>query len=59
VRIIQGGVTISDFDMAPALEWSKHHEQVGGAVALILVIEAGRAARFHRDRHTRFGKQLL
>jgi len=59
VRVIQGGVAIRDFDMASALEWGKHHEQIGGAVALILVIEAGRAARFHRERHARFGKQLL
>src|ERR1035441_2143918 len=34
-------------------------KQVGGPVALVLVIETGRAARFHRDRHTRLGKELL
>ena len=59
VSIIDGGVAIRDFDMAPAFERCKHHEEVGGAVALVLVIEAGRASRLHRDRHTRFGKQLL
>ena len=39
VRIIYGGVAIRDLDTAPALERSKHHEEVGGAVAL--EIEAG------------------
>ena len=52
-------VVIRDLDTAPALERSKHHEEVGGAVALVLVIEADGASRFHRDRHARFGKQLL
>src|SRR3981081_3545123 len=42
VSIIHGGVAVRDFDMAPALERSKHHEEVGGAVALVLVIETGR-----------------
>jgi len=59
VRILYGGVAIGDLDAAPAFERGKHHEQVGGAVALILVVETGRAARFHRDRHARFGEQLL
>ena len=59
VSVIHGGVAIRDFDMAPAFERSKHHEEVGGPVALVLVIETGRASRFHRDRHARFGKELL
>src|SRR6202043_150371 len=33
--------------------------QVGGPVALVLVIETGWAARFHRDRLPRFGNELL
>ena len=59
VRIIHGGVAIRDLDTAPALERSKHHEEVGGAVALVFVIEAGGASRFHRDRYAHLGKQLL
>jgi hypothetical protein len=61
VGIIRGGVTVRDFDIAPALafDWGKHHEQIGGAVALVLIIDAGQASRFHRDQYTRFGKQLL
>src|SRR5467141_2549803 len=59
MSIIHGGMAIRDFDMAPAFERSKHHEEVGGTVALVLVIETGRASRFHRDRHARFGNQLL
>jgi len=45
--------------MAPAFQRSKHHEQIGGAFALVLVIEAGRATHFHQDRHARFGRELL
>src|SRR5258707_401 len=32
---------------------------VGVAIAVVLIIEAGRASRFHRDRHARFGNELL
>ena len=59
VSVIHGGMAIRDFDVAPAFERSKHHEEIGGAVALVLVIETGRASRFHRDRHARFGNELL
>ena len=59
VSVIHGGVAIGDLDMAPAFERSKHHEEVGGAVALVLVVETGRASRFHRDRHARLGNELL
>src|SRR5882762_726406 len=59
VSIIHGGMAIRDLDMAPAFERREHHEKVGGAVALVLVIETGRASRFHRDRHARFGDELL
>src|SRR5690349_2352981 len=57
--VIHGGMTICDLDVAPAFERSKHHEEIGGAIALVLVIETGRASRFHRDRHARFGNELL
>ena len=33
-----------------ALEGREHHEQVGGSVALILVVDARRPPRFHRNR---------
>ena len=59
VCIIHGGMAIGDLDTAPALERGKQHEQVGGAVALVLIVEAGHPARFHRDRHARFGKELF
>src|SRR5262245_8804993 len=32
---------------------------LGGAIALILIIETGRASCSHRDRHARFGNELL
>ena len=59
VSVVDGGVAIGDLDMAPAFERSKHHEEVGSPVALVLVIETGRASRFHRDRHARLGDELL
>src|SRR5262245_22807855 len=59
MSVVHGGVAIGDLDMAPAFERGKHHEQVGGAVALIFVVETGWTPRFHRDRHSRFGDQLL
>jgi hypothetical protein len=34
-------LAIKSMDMAPAFERSKHHEEVGGPVALVLVIENG------------------
>src|SRR5437764_10539543 len=52
-------MAICDLDVAPAFERSTHHEEIGGAVALVLVIETGWASRFHRDRHARFGNELL
>jgi hypothetical protein len=59
VSVIHGGMPIGDFDVAPTFERCKHHEEVGGTVALVLVIATGRASRFHRDRHPRFGEELL
>ena len=59
VSVVHGGVAIRDFDVAPAFERGKHHEEVGGAVALVLVIATGRAPRFHRDRLARLGEELL
>ena len=59
VSIIDRGVAIRDLDVAPAFERREHHEEVGGAVALVLVIATGWAARFHRDRHARLGDELL
>src|SRR5260221_804726 len=52
-------MAIGDLDVAPAFERCKHHEGVGGAVALVLVIAAGRASPVHRDRQARLGKELL
>ena len=59
VSVVHGGVAIGHLDVAPAFERREQHEQVGGAVALVLVIDAGRASPFHRDRQARLGKELL
>ena len=59
MSVIHGGVTIGYFDVAPAFERREHHEEIGDAVALVLVVATGRAARFHRDRQARLGGELL
>ena len=59
VRVVHGGMAIGDLDVAPAFERCKHHEDVGGAVALVLVIAAGRASPLHRDWQARLGEELL
>ena len=59
VSIIHGGVAIGDFDSAPAFERREQHEEVGGPIALVLVIATGRAPRFHRHRRPRLGGELL
>jgi len=56
---VDRAVAVGDFDVAPAFERGKHHEQVGSAVALVLVVMARRVARLHRHRHARFGNELL
>ena len=56
VSVIHRGVAIGDLDVAPAFERGKHHEQVGGPIALVLVVETSRTPRLHRDRQARFGK---
>ena len=43
VGVIDGGMAVRHLDVAPAFERREQHEQVGGAVALVLVIDAGRA----------------
>jgi hypothetical protein len=59
LRIIQRGVAIGHLDLSPALERRKHHEQLGGAVALILIIIACGSARLGRDRLARLDNKLL
>src|SRR5260370_14906742 len=50
---------IGDLDVAAAFERCKDDEDVGGAVALVLVIAGGGASPIHRDRQARLGKELL
>ena len=46
VSIVHGGMAIGDFVVAPGFERSKHHEEIGGAVALVLVITRAGRPRF-------------
>ena len=57
--IIDRRAPLGDLHMPKAFEWRKQHEQVGGAVALILVVVASRLAGPHGQRHSSLGDQLL
>ena len=59
VSVIDRGVAVRDLDVAPAFERREQHKEIGGAVALVLVIMTGRAPRFHRHRHAGLGDELL
>ena len=58
-RVIGGGMPIGHLDVPPTLQRSEQHEDIGGAVALILVIDACWSAALHRHCHTGFPDQLL
>jgi hypothetical protein len=45
--------------MPPSLERSEQHDQIGGTIALILVVVAGGPAWLCRDWDTRFLDELL
>jgi hypothetical protein len=59
LRVIGGGVSIGDLDLAPALQRREHHEQIGHAVALVFVIVPDRLSRLGGDRRARLDDQLL
>jgi hypothetical protein len=59
VSVIDGGAAIGDFDVAPAFERGKHHEQISRAVALVFVIAALPLSWLHWDRRSRVREQLL
>ena len=59
VGIVDGRAPLGDLDVAPAFERGEQHEQVGRAVALVLVVVARRLARPHRQRRARLGDELL
>jgi hypothetical protein len=52
-------MAIRHLDVPPTLQRREQHEQIGRAVALILVIMPRRTAWLRWHRHTRFGDQLL
>ena len=58
-RIVDGGMTVGHLDVVPPFERREEHEQVGGAIALVLVVDAGGTSSFHRDRRARLGNELL
>jgi hypothetical protein len=52
-------VAVGHFDMPPSLQWSEQHEQIGSAVALILVVVAGWLAWLCRNWDAGFPDELL
>ena len=59
LRIIDGGMAICHLDMAPAFQRREHHEQVGRAVALVLIIITFGVPWLGWDRHPRLSDELL
>ena len=59
VRIVDGGAMVGHLDMAPAFERRVHHEQIGRAVAGVLVVDPRRPPGRRRLRRARLGDQLL
>src|SRR5689334_11388399 len=57
--IIHSGTAAGDLDVSPSFQWREQHEQIGGAVALILVVVASELSRLGRDRHARFLDELF
>src|SRR5262249_24913345 len=57
--VIHGGMAICDLDVAPAFERSKHHEEIGGALALVLINQTGRGSPLYADPQARFGHEVL
>ena len=58
-QIFQDVSAVRHLDVAPAFERREQHEQVGGAVTLGLVVDAGCTSSFHRDWRARLGNELL
>src|ERR1700746_1521206 len=48
--VVHGGAAVGDLDVAPAPMWIEGDEEIGGAVAAILVIVAPALSRLGRDR---------
>ena len=59
VGVIYGGVPFGHLHVSPAFKRREYHEEVGDAVALVLVVVTGLAPRLHRNRCARLGNQLL
>src|ERR1700704_2503514 len=59
MSIIDSSAAVRDLGMPPPLKRCEQHEQIGGAVAFVFVVNPLRASLFHRDRRARFRHQLL
>jgi hypothetical protein len=57
LRIVGRSVVISDLDVPPSLQGCEQHEQIGCAVALVLVIMPGWLSGPWRDWHPGFFDQ--
>ena len=55
--VIDGAAARGRLDMAPALQWREQHERIGGAVAFVFMVVAGRTR--DGDGRSGFGGELL
>jgi len=56
---IHGCVAIGYLNMPPTLQRREHHEQIGRAIPLILIVMPRGLSWLRLDRNTRFADQLL
>ena len=58
-RVVDRGMTVCHFDMAPALQWREDHEEISDAVALVFVVVSLGLSGLGRDRLAGLDDQLL
>lgn len=52
--MVELGALVSNFDVSPANQRREKHEEIGGAVAFILIVTAGRLPRLDGVRNLSF-----
>ena len=57
--VIDGRPAVGDLHVAPALQRSEHHEQIGHAIAFVFVVVTRRLSRLGGDRRARLDDELL
>ena len=57
-REVRSSALVGDLDMPPAFQRREQHEQIGRAIAPVIIIVSRRTARLRLDRRGRLGDQF-